>query len=229
MRDLSRNSTAAMIRPGIITRDLLPFGSCRARRTDEIVYLVGTSLEGLEALFEVIAFASGREYLGHTRRDKAACLILDLQLPDMSGLDLQAQLAGNEHLPVIFVSHDCDIPSAVRAMKAGALEFFTAPVDPSALVDAIRAALAQDRASRQTKAELEALQKRYCLLTPREKEVLPLLAGGLLNKQAACILGVTEVTLQVHRGQIMRKMQAESFAELVRMAVTLGIPYREVA
>jgi len=114
-------------------------------------------------------------------------------------------------------------------MKAGALEFFTRPVDPSALIDAIRAALVQDRASRQTNAERQSLQKRYCLLSPREKEVLPLLAGGLLNKQAACILGVTEVTIQVHRGQIMRKMQAESFAELVRMAVTLGIPYRGVS
>jgi len=191
MRNLAqRNGAAATLLPAIHICDPRPFGNCSARRANEVVYVVGTSLRGLEAILdlEVVVFTSGREYLEHTRKDEAACLILDLLLPDMSGLDLQRQLAANGHPPVIFVSHHCDITSTVRAMKAGALEFFTMPVDPAALFDAIRTAMAKDRETRQTKAKLETLLKRYCLLTPREKQVLPLLAGGLLNKQAACLL-----------------------------------------
>jgi FixJ family two-component response regulator/nicotinamidase-related amidase len=178
---------------------------------------------------KVMSFSSAIEYLAFMGRDTAACVIVNAHLPDISGLELQRRLAERTNPPVIFVSDRCDIPSTVSAMKAGAIEFLTKPVDLVALIAAVRAALAQDRKLRQKKAELAKLQEGYSLLTPREREVLPLVVGGLLNKQAAALLGISEVTLQIHRGQVMRKMQAESFAELVRMAVKLRIPYwREI-
>jgi FixJ family two-component response regulator len=172
---------------------------------------------------KVVSFASAADYLAFSGRDTAACVILDTHLPDISGLELQRRLG--EKAAVIFISDHCDIVSTVRAMKAGAIEFLTKPVDMAALTGAIKAALAQNRKLRQKKAELAKLQERFSLLTPREREVLPLIVGGLLNKQAASLLGISEVTLQIHRSQVMRKMQAESFAELVRMAVKLRIPY----
>ncbi len=171
-----------------------------------------------------VGLASASEYLNMVRRDAAACLILDMQLPDIRGLQLR--LSEGLHPPVVFISGECDIRSTVWAMKAGAMEVLSKPVDPSALIPAVRAAFAQDRRLRQRKAELAKLQQRLGLLTPREREVLPLIVGGLLNKQAAFLLGISEVTLQIHRGQVMRKMEAESFADLVRMAVKLRIPHR---
>jgi FixJ family two-component response regulator len=180
--------------------------------------------EFLAALgLKVMCFSSAVEYLAFGGRDTAACVILDIHLPDISGLELQRRLG--EKAAVIFISDRCDIVSTVRAMKAGAIEFLIKPVDMAALTGAIKAALAQNRKLRQKKAELAKLQERFSLLTPREREVLPLIVGGLLNKQAASLLGISEVTLQIHRSQVMRKMQAESFAELVRMAVKLRIPY----
>jgi FixJ family two-component response regulator len=172
---------------------------------------------------KVVAFAAATDYLGFVGKDTSACVILNIQLPDVSGLELQRQLAERAHTPVIFIG---DIASTVRAMKAGAIDFLTRPFDLSALMAAVRVALAQDRKARQRKAELAKLQERFSLLTPREREVLPLVVGGLLNKQAASILEISEVTLQIHRSQVMRKMQAESFADLVRMAMKLRIPHR---
>jgi FixJ family two-component response regulator len=172
----------------------------------------------------VIGFRSGSEYLEHNRTDDSSCLILDLHLPDMSGLDLQRRLLEKANPPVIFVSGQCDIPSTVRAMKAGAIEFLTKPVDPEALISAVRVAFTKDLEQRRKTAELDSLQRQFAHLTSREREVLPLVAGGMLNKQAAAVLGITEVTVQVHRGQIMKKMEASSFADLVRMAGKLGIP-----
>jgi len=198
-----------------------------------IVYLVDadpvvrTNLSAFLAAedVKVVAFASAAEYLGYGGRDTANCIILNIQLPDLSGLELQRQLAERANTPVLFIGDQCDITSTVRAMKAGALDFFTRPFDLSALMASVRVALAQDRKARQRKAELAKLQERFSLLTPREREVLPLVVGGLLNKQAASILEISEVTLQIHRSQVMRKMQAESFADLVRMAVKLRIPH----
>ena len=207
--------------------------SDRTKRKGEVVYLVGNNLCCRETLsthlaefqVEVIGLNSAREYLEHPGADDSACLILDLPLPDMSGIELQRQIAAMAHPPIIFVSGICDVPSSVQAMKAGALDFFTPPFDLPTLIVAIQAALVQDRKQRQRRAELAKLRDRFSLLTPREREVLPLVVSGLLNKQAASVLGISEVTLQIHRSQVMRKMQAESLADLVRMAVKLRIPY----
>jgi len=175
---------------------------------------------------KVMAFATAGEYLNFAARDTAGCVVLSLRLPDMCGLELQRRLGEREAaVPVIFMSGPCDIASTVRAMKAGAVEFLTKPIDLQALAAAAGTALAQDRRARLRKVEAARLQERYALLTPREREVLPLIVGGLLNKQAASVLGISEVTLQIHRSQVMRKMQADSFAGLVRMAVKLRIPY----
>ena len=207
--------------------------SDRAKRRGEVVYLVGNNLCCRETLathlaayqVEVVGLSSAREYLEHPGADDSACLILDLPLPDMSGIELQRQIAATTQLPIIFVSGACDVPSSVQAMKAGALDFFTNPFDLPALIVAIQTALVQDRKQRQRRAELAKLRECFSLLTPREREVLPLVVSGLLNKQAASVLGISEVTLQIHRSQVMRKMQAESLADLVRMAVKLRIPY----
>jgi FixJ family two-component response regulator len=177
----------------------------------------------IQAGITVISFASAQAYLTYHRTDMAGCLILNTSLPDISGLELQRRLAKKANPPVIFISAQCDIPTTVCAMKAGAIEFLTAPIDWLALLAAVKTALEQDRRQRKQRAELIMLQERLALLTPRESDVLPLIVGGLLNKQAAAVLGISEVTLQIHRSQIMRKMQAESFADLVRMAVKLRI------
>jgi len=200
-------------------------------QANEVIYLVDDDERVHEGLAEllashgmaVVSFSSAAEYLKHTRVDSAACLILDLKMPQMGGLDLQRQLSGEVGPPIIFMSGEGDIPSTVRAMKGGAIEFLTKPLDEDALLTAIRTAFAQDRKLRQRHADLANLRERLASLTPREREVLPLVVGGLLNKQAAAVLGISIVTLQVHRGQIMRKMAAKSLAELVRMASKLGI------
>ena len=206
-------------------------GSSAQRR--EVVYLVGNNVCCQETLsrhlaefqVEVVGFRSARDYVEHIRADDGSCLILDLPLPDMSGIELQRQLAAAGHPPTIFVSETCDVLYSVQAMKAGALDFFTHPFEWRNLIDAVQAALVQDQKLRQRRVELARLQERLTRLTPREREVLPLVVGGLLNKQAASVLGISEVTLQIHRSQVMRKMQAESLADLVRMAVKLRIPY----
>jgi FixJ family two-component response regulator len=209
------------------------FNAPVADRAGEVVYLVepdyGTREEisaFLSALgMNVVAFASAADYLAFDGRDTAACVVLNLHLPDTSGLELQRRLAKTTNPPLIFMSDQGDVAATVCAMKAGAIEFLTKPFDLPALVAPIQSAFSQDRKQRQRKAELATLQARFALLTPREREVLPLIVGGLLNKQAASVLGISEVTLQIHRSQVMRKMQAESFAELVRMAIKLRIPY----
>jgi FixJ family two-component response regulator len=174
---------------------------------------------------KVVGFSAANEYLQHVRSDSAGCLVVDTQLPGMNGLELQRRLLGEAHPPIVFISGDHDIRSTVSAMKAGAIEFLTKPVDLSALLSAIKQALAQDRRTRQKRAELTELQQRLSSLTPREREVFPLVVSGLLNKQAASVLNISEVTLQIHRSQVMKKMKADSFADLVRMAVKLRIPY----
>ncbi|SRR6266403_1623121 len=199
--------------------------------TAQLVYLVDDDVavrEGVSELLashdlRVISFASAAEYMAHVRADTAACLLLDLQLPDINGLDLQSRLRDESAVPIIFISGRGDIPSTVKAMKGGALEFLTKPLDSVALIEAIRAAISRDIERRREDQESTQLKSRLARLTPREREVLPLIVGGMLNKQAAATLGISEVTLQLHRGHIMRKMAAKSFADLVRMASRLAI------
>jgi FixJ family two-component response regulator len=197
-----------------------------------VVYMVDDDprvREGLENLFDsvdiaVLTFSSAADYLEHSRVDDAACLILDLQMPGIGGLELQGRLAQEGSPPIIFITGRGDIPSTVKAMKAGAIEFLTKPVDTETLLAAVSTAFARDRLLRDQRAVLSELEKKFALLSPREREVLPLVVKGLLNKQAAAVLGIKEVTLQIHRSQIMQKMAAGSLAELVRMASRLSIP-----
>ena len=200
----------------------------------EVVYLVDDDesiREAMAGLLEAISitavrFESAEDFLKYERSDSAACLVLDLHLPAMSGLDLQERLGRNPSLPIIFLTGTGDIPSSVRAMKAGAIEFLTKPVNKEQLVAAIHMAFARDRENRKREAQIVDFQSRLSRLSAREREVLPLMVAGFLNKQSAAMLGITEVTLQIHRGHIMRKMAATSFADLVRMCVAIGIPDR---
>jgi len=199
---------------------------------DHIVFVVDDDRRICEALSELLAsfdlhavtFRSAAAYLAHPKPDVPACLVLDVQLPDINGLDLQSQFAQGSLPPIVFITGHGDIPSSVRAIKAGAVDFLAKPFKEADLMRAINAALALSRETRRKGAQLADLRQRLSSLTPREREVLPLIASGLLNKQAAVELGISEVTLQIHRGKIMQKMQAGSFAELVRMAASLELP-----
>jgi FixJ family two-component response regulator len=169
-------------------------------------------------------FVSAQEFLSRPRAAVPCCLVLDVTLPGLNGLELQQQLGARTEMPIIFITGHGDVPMSVQAMKAGAVEFLTKPFRDDVLLNAIRSAIERSRAAHRKKAELTDLHQRLSSLTAREREVLPLVVSGLLNKQAASELGISEVTLQVHRGNVMRKMGAESLAELVRMAAALEIP-----
>jgi FixJ family two-component response regulator len=174
---------------------------------------------------QVEIFGSAQEFLQSKRPDVPGCLILDVRLPGISGLDFQRKLAeANIPTPIIFITGHGDIPMSVRAMKAGAVEFLTKPFRDQDLLDAIQLALERDRARRQREAGLATLRERFEWLTPREREVLPLVVSGFLNKQIAAKIGTSETTVKVHRSQLMRKMVADSLPELVRMAARMGIP-----
>ena len=172
---------------------------------------------------EAIAFGSAAEYLAYPKPEVPACLILDVELPDINGLELQSRIAEGHHPHIVFITGHGDIPSSVRAIKAGAVDFLAKPFSQPDLMAAVDAAITRDRHARLERAERARLQLRYASLTPRESQVLPLIVSGLLNKQAAGELGISEVTLQIHRSRIMRKMAADSFADLVRMAGQLNI------
>jgi FixJ family two-component response regulator len=173
---------------------------------------------------EVRSFASPQEFLESTQPDTASCLVLDVRLPGMSGLTFQKELAkAGVAVPVIFITGHGDIPMSVRAMKAGAVEFLTKPFHDQELLDAIHAAIERDKERRRGAMLVAELQERYATLTERERQIMTLVVIGRANKRIAAELNVSEMTVKVHRGQVMRKMQAGSLPELVRMADRLGV------
>jgi FixJ family two-component response regulator len=196
------------------------------------VFLVDDDIstrEGLGGLIRSIGlrvemFSSAKDFLRIKRPDMPACLVLDVRLPGLSGLELQQQLvARNDHIPIIFITGHGDIPMTVRAMKAGAVEFLPKPLREQDLIDAIHKAIESDAQLLEQQTAASELRRRYETLTPREREVMALIAAGRLNKQAAGELDTTERTIKFHRAHIMQKMRAESLAELVRMAESLGV------
>jgi FixJ family two-component response regulator len=198
-----------------------------------IVFVVDDDAEVRKALDRLMRsvglhgqlFGSAQEFLKTKRPEVPSCLVLEVRLPGISGLEFQRKLADtNDPIPIIFITGHGDVPMSVRAMKAGAVEFLQKPFRDQDLLDAIQLALERDRASRQHEAEIATLRDRFEWLTPREREVLPLVVSGLLNKQIAAEIGTSETTVKVHRGQLMRKMGADSLPELVRMAEKMGIP-----
>ena len=199
---------------------------------DHIVFVIDDDIRIQEALEELLAshgihaviFGSAGEYIEAEKPDIASCLVLDVKLPDINGLDLQRQIAEGDHPPIVFITGHGDIPSSVSAIKQGAVDFLTKPFSDGELMEAIRVAIDQDRRQRSRRADLDLVRRRYARLTPREREVMPLVVSGLLNKQAAAELGISEVTLQIHRRNVMQKMAAASLADLVRIAERLEMP-----
>jgi FixJ family two-component response regulator len=196
-----------------------------------IVFVVDDDIsvrESLELLIKTAGwkpetFASPREFLSRPRATVPSCLVLDVSLPGLNGLELQQQLAERTDMPIIFITGYGDVPMTVRAMKAGAVEFLTKPFKDDVLIDAIRGAIERSRAALRRDAEMRGLRDCYASLTPREREVMGLVVSGLLNKQVGGELGISEITVKAHRGQLMRKMKADSLPDLVTMAAKLGL------
>ena len=213
--------------------------STPARRTEAVtmadvtptVFVVDDDISVRESLELLIAsagwraetFASAQDFLSRLRATVPCCLVLDVTLPGLNGLELQQQLVQRTEMPIIFITGYGDVPMSVRAMKAGAAEFLTKPFQNNVLVDAIRHAIERSRSALRRESEMQVLRNCYASLTAREKEVMALVVSGLLNKQVGGELGISEITVKAHRGQVMRKMKAESLPDLVRMAARLGL------
>jgi FixJ family two-component response regulator len=201
-------------------------------RETSVVFVVDDDVSVRESLELLIlsagwqpeTFASAEEFLERSPIDGPSCLVLDLTLPELSGLDLQRRLIDRAGMPIIFITGYGDVPTTVEAMKAGAVEFLTKPFGDDVLVNAIRQALERSRTIVAHEIELRALSGRYTSLTPREREIMALVVSGLLNKQIAAKLGISEITVKAHRGRVMRKMQVDSLADLVRVAAALDPP-----
>ena len=197
-----------------------------------IVFVVDDDVsvrESLEALirhagWQPQTFITALDFLSRPRSTVPCCLVLDVTLPGLNGLELQQQLTQRPEMPIIFITGYGDVPMSVRAMKAGAAEFLTKPFKDDVLLDAIRGAIDRSRQALREQSEMDVLRTRYALLTPREREVMALVCRGLLNKQVGGELGISEITVKAHRGQLMRKMQADSLPGLVTMAARLGVP-----
>ena len=187
---------------------------------------VRESLEWLlrSAGWQTETFASAQEFLARPRIDVPSCLVLDVTLPDLNGLDLQKRVIDRTDMPIIFITGHGDVPTTVQAMKAGAVEFLTKPFSDDVLLDAIRHAIEGSQTARDQEAVRRALRERYLTLSVRQREVMALVVSGLLNKQVAAELGISEITVKAHRGQVMRKLNADSLADLVRLAATLNVP-----
>ena len=200
-----------------------------------IVFVVDDDMSVRESLESLIRhagwlaelFASGQEFLARPRLTVPCCLLLDVSLPGLSGLELQRQIAERTEMPIIFITGHGDVPMTVQAMKAGAVEFLTKPLRRDVLLNAIRGALERSRAALRIDAEVQAIKNCYQSLTPREREVMGLVVTGLLNKQIAGELDISETTVKKHRGQVMRKMKSDSLAELVTIAARLGLATRK--
>jgi FixJ family two-component response regulator len=198
-----------------------------------IVFVVDDDVsvrESLELLIRTAGwqpetYASAQEFLSRPRPMVPCCLVLDVNLPGLSGLELQEQLAERTDMPIIFITGHGDVPMTVRAMKAGAVEFLTKPFQDDVLLDAIRGAIERSRAALHQSSEMRALRDRHASLTPREREVMELVVSGLLNKQVGGELGISEITVKAHRGRMMRKMKADSLPDLVTMAARLGLRF----
>jgi len=204
----------------------------KSPESSAVVAIVDDDLSAREGLQSLIrsagwrteTFASAQEFLARSGAEAPSCLILDLQLPGLSGLDLQKRMAAaNLDIPIVFLTGHGNIPASVQAIKAGATEFLTKPADEQDLLRAIQEAIERDRRIRQQHADMRDLQDRYDSLTAREREVMQQVISGLLNKQVAAELNITEYTVKIHRSHVMRKMRADSLADLVRMAESLGI------
>jgi RNA polymerase sigma factor (sigma-70 family) len=201
-------------------------------RDTPVVFVVDDDVSVRESLELLIlaagwqpeTFASAEDFLARPRIDGPSCLVLDVTLPNLNGLDLQKRILDRVDVPIIFITGYGDVPTTVRAMKAGAVEFLTKPFGDDVLLDAVGQAIERSRTALAHQAELRALRDCYSSLTPREREIMALVVSGLLNKQIAAELGISEITVKAHRGRVMRKMRVDSLAHLVRLAAALDLP-----
>jgi FixJ family two-component response regulator len=207
-------------------------GTPTISRDTPVVFVVDDDVSVRESLELLILsagwqpemFASAEDFLERSPRGGPSCLVLDVTLPNLNGIELQRRIVDRTDMPIIFITGHGDVPTTVKAMKAGAVEFLTKPLADDVLQNAIRQAIERSRTALADEAELRALRDVHATLTPREREVMALVVSGLLNKQVARELGISEITVKAHRGRVMRKMQVDSLADLVRVAAALGIP-----